>query len=521
MSAKTQEEKDLEEAIYLSQLEAAMAASLMESSVKTPSSSSSYKHQKAEEKMTDEELAFFTDAKIDFTANGRKNQPSTTPAPAASGKAPAVISPTNNGYGSINSRGGSEKTVPPPSQAKPTAPSSSSSTHKAPAPSTNARGGNIAGSGAISSALLGLLGGSTATAGGLGSILGGGLGNCTICGESLQGRGRYLTVNDSFQCHADCFLCTACLQPMDTSAFSMRENLPYHPACSKELFNPRCCLCNCAMEGQYMRHPFFEQEMYCTTHVSGTGGSNGRTGTIQTTGKQCFACGRREPLKSSGREGFQTLTDGRALCPICVSSIIMDSQEAQALYIEICNFMEFHLQLNPIPVGMRKVPVLVVDMHTMQEQARQEGIGGVGRGGSSGRNGGGGRIHEGLEGGETGGTVRGLTLSTRRGEVRYYLGNNSFSSFNLNSTTTEQRDVTAVLVLFGLPRDLFASILSHEAMHVWCKLTKALPFDMPAKIEEGLCQLVAYKFLEYLSESEKNNSKLNHFFSLVHSSYWH
>lgn len=62
--------------------------------------------------------------------------------------------------------------------------------------------------------------------------------------------------------------------------------------------------------------------------------------------------------------------------------------------------------------------------------------------------------------------------------------------------TSERRDVTAVLVLYGLPRDLTASILAHEAMHVWLKLSKHMPFTLPPKVEEGLCQVIAMKYLE-------------------------
>lgn len=51
--------------------------------------------------------------------------------------------------------------------------------------------------------------------------------------------------------------------------------------------------------------------------------------------------------------------------------------------------------------------------------------------------------------------------------------------------TEEVRAATAVLVLFGLPSDLTASILAHEAMHVWCSLTKDFPFILPPHVEEG------------------------------------
>uniref|UniRef100_A0A7S3LZA6 Protein DA1-like domain-containing protein n=1 Tax=Spumella elongata TaxID=89044 RepID=A0A7S3LZA6_9STRA len=33
-------------------------------------------------------------------------------------------------------------------------------------------------------------------------------------------------------------------------------------------------------------------------------------------------------------------------------------------------------------------------------------------------------------------------------------------------------------------------------MHVWLKLNKSFPFQMPPKIEEGLCQVIAYLYLE-------------------------
>jgi hypothetical protein len=46
----------------------------------------------------------------------------------------------------------------------------------------------------------------------------------------------------------------------------------------------------------------------------------------------------------------------------------------------------------------------------------------------------------------------------------------------------ESRSVSAVLVLFGMPRDLTASVLAHEAMHVWLKLNKDVPFELQPKV---------------------------------------
>ncbi len=84
-----------------------------------------------------------------------------------------------------------------------------------------------------------------------------------------------------------------------------------------------------------------------------------------------------------------------------------------------------------------------------------------------------------------------------------FLTSNNYNRNNNNLYRIEEvRKVTAILVLFGLPHDLAASILAHEAMHAWLRLRKDFPAKLPAMVEEGICQLVAYKYLQYLSEQE-------------------
>uniref|UniRef100_A0A7R9ZT84 Protein DA1-like domain-containing protein n=1 Tax=Craspedostauros australis TaxID=1486917 RepID=A0A7R9ZT84_9STRA len=57
--------------------------------------------------------------------------------------------------------------------------------------------------------------------------------------------------------------------------------------------------------------------------------------------------------------------------------------------------------------------------------------------------------------------------------------------------------VTAILCLSGLPKDLVASVLAHEATHAWIKLHPK--YDMrnpiPPQVEEGCAQLIALLFL--------------------------
>lgn len=62
--------------------------------------------------------------------------------------------------------------------------------------------------------------------------------------------------------------------------------------------------------------------------------------------------------------------------------------------------------------------------------------------------------------------------------------------------------VTAVLCLSGLPRQLTAALLCHEAMHVWFRMHPIFgnkewrECGMPREVEEGCCQLVRREFLK-------------------------
>lgn len=54
--------------------------------------------------------------------------------------------------------------------------------------------------------------------------------------------------------------------------------------------------------------------------------------------------------------------------------------------------------------------------------------------------------------------------------------------------------VSAILVLYGLPRLVTGSIVAHETMHAWLKLNHIT--GLKPEVEEGLCQLMALIWLE-------------------------
>jgi hypothetical protein len=51
-------------------------------------------------------------------------------------------------------------------------------------------------------------------------------------------------------------------------------------------------------------------------------------------------------------------------------------------------------------------------------------------------------------------------------------------------------------VLYGLPRLLTGSILAHELMHAWLRLSGVSHRQLPLEVEEGLAQLLAHIWLE-------------------------
>ncbi|CAM9613297.1 unnamed protein product, partial [Heterosigma akashiwo] len=68
------------------------------------------------------------------------------------------------------------------------------------------------------------------------------------------------------------------------------------------------------------------------------------------------------------------------------------------------------------------------------------------------------------------------------------------------------KSVTAVLVLGGLPYDLCASILAHEAFHAWLRCQNDFP-HLPLQVEEGMCQLVAQLWLRRRQEQEEEQGR--------------
>lgn len=366
---------------------------------------------------------------------------------------------------------------------------------------------------------------------------------CAICQKQIA-VGRIITVRD-YQYHADCFRCTLCqgeidgpvtfhrslecesVDGVDGEEDKTKMRYPYHPTCAEKLFNPICVLCQQTIPSntQFFKHPIFEKEIYCIYDYERQ--------------PSCFACHRKKPTFSSQEKELTELSDGRWLCSYCSATVVMNSEDLQILYQEILSFFQNDLTLS-IPKEMYSIPIFAVESDVLNEQLRKQTMVGESSG------------HHGTGGGGGGGTiaipterlvksngnaiiannqlptVRGLTMSTV-GEIQHFTttqtvttttryssstGRNSLFG-NVGQTirttlgapqktwlrTEEVRDVTGVLVLYGLPHDLAASILAHETMHVYFKLNRQFPKVLVnEQVEEGICQLIAHKYLQKLSQ---------------------
>jgi len=91
------------------------------------------------------------------------------------------------------------------------------------------------------------------------------------------------------------------------------------------------------------------------------------------------------------------------------------------------------------------------------------------------------------------------------------------------SKVNPDSSVTAILCLSGLPRDLAASVLAHEATHAWVKLHPRfdISYPIPPQVEEGCAQLIAMLFLtegmmpastETYGDSGPSDAKLRQYF---------
>ncbi|EIE27209.1 hypothetical protein COCSUDRAFT_11485, partial [Coccomyxa subellipsoidea C-169] len=281
--------------------------------------------------------------------------------------------------------------------------------------------------------------------------------------------------------HQGCFCCGHCKLPMaDRFVTEPDGHVPYHPDCYRLAFGQRCCVCADIIPEpgrgiMYMTHDFWKDQKSCPAHQS--------DGTVR-----CTACQRLCPRA----EHWAQLEEGRHICLACLDSIVVDTQDAQPLYAKIMTFFE--------GMGMRlpvKPPLMLVDSAALNSaeavEHRPAGNGGGGGGGGRRGDGSGPVFH-----------TRGLTLTQEYRQIRTVVRNRGAGGglpfFSIRPETTHiegpaHTEVTAILVQYGMPWLLTGSILAHELMHAYLRLSGHTRLSLD--VEEGLCQLMALLWLEH------------------------
>lgn len=319
---------------------------------------------------------------------------------------------------------------------------------------------------------------------------------CSVCGGRT---GKMLVAMDK-KFHVDCFRCMSCNEVIDPSSVfavsvdPMGGQQPLHRKCYAEFYGVQCAVCKRAIPANedgsvsFIKHPFFNTEQMCPTHADEPGR------------RRCTGCHRFEPED----EPFADLNDGdRCVCYACCRTVVMNNVDVKPLWGEVLRFFEFQLGL-PIWEEMREIPILVVGQAALNENQLKDGT----------------SVH----GDSSQIMTRGLCLSEHDGSMSFRVPsqrfNDSTASFEAcnhsgfldfdvgNLKGNSNSEVMAILCLSGLPRDLTASVLAHEATHAWIKLHPDFKVrkSLPAQVEEGCAQLVAYLFLSDGLEAPRRHS---------------
>jgi hypothetical protein len=343
-------------------------------------------------------------------------------------------------------------------------------------------------------------------------LLGLGGGVCSACNRPVS---NPLTALEK-KYHNECFRCITCHEQIDsTGPFAYIESKgdkqPMHRKCYAEMYGIKCAVCKDSIAAgpdgkiSFVKHPFFDTEQMCPRHA-------------KNMTRRCTGCHRFEPE----REPFADLNDvGRCVCLSCCRTVIVDSVDAQPLWERVIDFFDQKLNL-PIWKDFREVPVLIVGYNALNDQM------------SKGNN---------VHGGASQIMTRGLCLTEHESGRRFRNELMKFDKSNKSFVASDAEDrgftyfqvpdaskvnpsasVTAVLCLSGLPKDLTASVLAHEATHAWIKLHPRFDYQkpIPPQVEEGVAQLIALLFLnegldpapplEYNDGSGPSDEKLRQYF---------
>lgn len=331
--------------------------------------------------------------------------------------------------------------------------------------------------------------------------------------------GQYITALDR-SWHVDCFRCAGCGRVIKESTFQSKDNQPYHESCYHERFSPCCAGCGkpitgmstqalgktwhpehfvcarcgkpfggkgfyeregkaycehdfnelfgmrCASGGELIgRRKYFEKDgkTYCEEHYWQRFGKRCAIGGEILKGEylingwgdtychaharglpECYSCHRLICVPLTG--GGARYGDGRTVCNRCRQSAIDTVAQGQPVLVEVRR----GLARLGLALGRIETPLKLVDQAELNRRSTKP-------------------------------------YSTQPA------GMASHATHTRNGQVVE-RNVEAILILHGLPKEHFAAIAAHELCHSYLFMN-AYP-DLAPVVEEGLCELAEYLWLQ-------------------------
>ena len=307
---------------------------------------------------------------------------------------------------------------------------------------------------------------------------------CAGCGKPFTG--SYITALHRAW-HEDCFRCAGCQQPLGKERFFEHGDRPYHETCYHDRFSPRCAHCGRPIVGTFTTaqgktwHPehflcaggrepingrsFHEHEgkVYCEDHYWQAFGKRCAIGgeilkgayQINAWGDtycaehsaglaECYSC-HRFICERLTRGGVR-YDDGHSICNRCRQTAIDTAAQGQPALMQVRRALaRLGLEIGPAETPLRLVDQQELNRRSTKSYSKQPT-----------------------------GMACHHTL-TRNGQI-------------------VERQVEAILILSGLPREHFTAVAAHELMHIYL-FVNAFP-DLEPVVEEGLCELAEYLWLK-------------------------